>query len=226
MKKFENKKNNYNFYYILLIVIQVIIFMNYYNNKISNIVLDITYEKLLEITTLYIKKDIVPKYIDYNKLMLTMENEKNEIVSIDLNVDYANKILVEIIEKIQNNILELEKGDINNFINSKELKRKNNDLYLEFPLLIYKKGIISYLGPKIPVKIKFYEQVIGNIENKIENYGINNTKINVIMSINLKQRITMPYTIKEKNIQFDSTIGSKIVQGVIPIYYGNLIGNK
>ena len=68
--------------------------------------------------------------------------------------------------------------------------------------------------------------MLEKIENKIENYGINNTKINVIMSINLKQRITMPYTIKDKNIQFDSVIGSKIVQGIIPIYYGNLIGNK
>lgn len=226
MKKNDKKKKNNNFYYVLLIIIQVILFMNYYNTKISNIVFDVTYEKLLEITTLYIKKDIVPKYIDYNKLMLTTKNEKDEVISVDLNVDYANKILAEIIEKIQDNIMKLEKGNIDDFMNNNELKRKDKNLYLEFPLMIYKKGIISYLGPKIPVKIKFYEQVIGNIENKIENYGINNTKINVIMSINLKQRITMPYTIKDKNIQFDSVIGSKIVQGIIPIYYGNLIGNK
>ena len=82
MKKNDKKKKNNNFYYVLLIIIQVILFMNYYNTKISNIVFDVTYEKLLEITTLYIKKDIVPKYIDYNKLMLTTKNEKDEIMSL------------------------------------------------------------------------------------------------------------------------------------------------
>lgn len=221
MKRFKSKKiKNNNSLNIFMIIILSIIMINYYDKRISEKIVDIASSKLEEITTLYIKRDIVPTNIELNKLIDVITNENNEIIYIDIDMDYSRVLLIDIVSKIQNNILLLEKGAIENFDNSNEVKSFKNNLYLEIPLQTYRKGVLlNSIGPKIPIKMSFYEHVLGNIDTKVEEYGINNAIIKVVFDIELEQKIILPYKEEKIKRNYSLVLGSKVIPGKVPSLY-------
>lgn len=229
MKKFKVKKKRkvYIEFVLTLIIILCFLSLKYYNEKISTKIIDISSSKLEEITTLYIKKNIAPINADLSKLVNVTENAKGEILMSDVNYNYAYDIMVEIVKKIQDSILELENGDISSFQNHNELKTHNNNLYLLIPLGMNSRGVLfSALGPKIPIKISFYEHVLGTIETTISEYGINNALVKVNMIIDLEQKLILPYNEKKVCRQYTLELGAKIINGTVPSIYGGSIFQK
>lgn len=224
MKKFRTKNNKTKRVDLIVFIILVffLIFLHYYDIKVNDALIDYSTSKLEEITTLYIKKDIAPSEVELNNLISINLNKNEEITYIDIDMDYAREIMVQIVKKIQDNIFKLEKGEIEDFKNSNELKSKKGILYMEVPLLINEnKSILSSIGPKVPLKLSFYEHVLGNVETQITEYGINNALIDVCMIISLEQKLYLPY--KEEKIirEYSIILGSKIITGKVPSIYGN-----
>lgn len=212
---------------LLFIIFVVILSLNYYNKNISPKILNIALSKLEEITTLYIKKDITPLNADLNRLVKTTQNSNEEIIIVDTDMDYAYDIMIDIIHKIQDNIMLLESGDISYFQNHRELNSYNGNIFLSIPLgLAYNGLLFSNMGPKIPIKISFYEHVLGTVETTITPYGINNALMKVYLTITLEQKLIIPY--KEEKISRDYTLllGSKIITGVVPEVYGGFLKNN
>lgn len=224
MKKFKTKsnKNRRVDLIIIIIIVLILIFLHYYDIRMNKALIDYSASKLEEITTLYIKKDIAPKNVELNNLISVNLNKNEEITYIDIDMDYAREIMVQIVKKIQSNIFRLENGKIEDFNNSNELKSKKGILYMEIPLLINKnKSILSSIGPKVPIKLSFYEHVLGNVETKITEYGINNALINVYMIITLEQKLYLPYKEEKLSRDYSIILGSKIVTGKVPSIYGD-----
>ena len=229
MKRFKFKKKSKFFIdiTIILIIIITILLLILYNKKISPKVIDIASSKLEEITTLYIKRDIIPSNVDLMKLVKVTKNNKDEILMIDTDYDYAYKIMKEIVDKIQKSIHNLEMGNITDFYNHREIETNNNNLYLKVPLGLNSEGtLLSSLGPKIPIKISFYEHVLGTIETKIEGYGINNSLLKVEMIIDLDQKLILPYKEKMLNKSYKLELGSKVIIGTVPNIYGGSLLQK
>ncbi len=80
--------------------------------------------------------------------------------------------------------------------------------------------LINNLGPKIPVKINFYEHAFGNIEVELEDYGINNAILKIFLEVTLEQKIYIPYKEEKLNKTFRLLIGSKVITGTVPSIYG------
>ena len=207
---------------MLIIVAFLLIFLHYYDLKINSGLIDYASSKIEEITTLYIKKDIAPKGVELNNLINVNLNNKEEITYVDIDMDYARELMIDIVGKIQDNIFKLEKGNIDDFINYNELKTNKGILYIEAPLFLNKKkNIISSIGPKVPIKLSFYEHVLGNVETKVTEYGINNALINVYMIITLEQKLYMPYREEKISKDYSIVLGSKIITGKVPSIYGD-----
>ena len=212
---------------LCLVMFLVFFLMFNYNKKISPKIVDIASSKLEEITTLYIKKNIIPVNADLNKLINVTKNKNDEILMTDINYNYSYELMSEIVKKIQDSIFLLEQGNIKNFSNSRELKSFKNNLYLLIPLGMSSNGtLFSSLGPKIPVKVSFYEHVLGTIETTVQNYGINNAMIKVTLIIDLEQKMIVPYDIKKKNAQYKLELGSKLINGTVPNIYGGSLFQK
>lgn len=223
MKKFKTKRNKQKSIEVVFVLILLFLFalFYYYNKNISYKVINIAEEKLEEISILYIKKDIVPKKVVLNDLLKINMNQDGEITYVDVDMDYARELMVEIVENIQNNIFELEKGNISGFENSNELKSYKGNLYISVPLLLGEEGVlIQQLGPKVPIRLSFYEHALGNVDTTITEYGINNALIKVNLEIELEQKIILPYTEKTYKRTFSLVLGSKIVNGKVPSFYG------
>lgn len=219
MKRFKTKsvKAKHNEFLILLIIIIILLFLKFYNKNITKKIIDIASTKIEEVTNLYIKNNIVPESVNIEKLININKNAKGEILYVDIDTNYANQIMVSVIKKIQNNIFELN-------INDSLLKKHEGNAYLKIPLFLADDGaLINNLGPKIPVKLNFYEHAFGNIEVELLDYGINNAMIKVYLEVMLEQKIYIPYKEEKLNKKFSLLIGSKIITGTVPNIYGGAI---
>lgn len=146
---------------------------------------------------------------------------------VDVDYNYAYDIMYDIVKKIQSSILELENGNISNFQNHKELQAYKKNLYLSIPLGLSDNGVLfSSIGPKIPIKISFYEHVLGTIETSISEYGINNALLKVTLTIDLEQKLILPYKAQKVYNQYKLELGSKVINGSIPNIYGGSIFQK
>ena len=229
MRRFKTKKKK-NIYinFILISIFLICVFLlNNYNKKISPKIIDVASTKLEEITTLYIKNNIAPITADLSKLIKITQNSKEEILMVDVDYNYAYDIMYDIVKKIQSSILELENGNISNFQNHKELQAYKKKLYLSIPLGLSDDGVLfSSIGPKIPIKISFYEHVLGTIETSISEYGINNALLKVTLTIDLEQKLILPYKSQKVYNQYTLELGSKVINGSIPNIYGGSIFQK
>lgn len=223
MKRFKTKNIKKERIDLLIFIVAIItvIFLHYYNKNISPKVLELGKDKIGEITTIYIKNDIMPKQTDLNRL-IKVNTFDGEIKDVDIDMDYANVVMDEVVEKIENNITKLESGDISTFKNANELKSYNNNLFIKIPLGLSFDGLLfSNLGPKIPVKISFYEHVLGNVDVELSEYGINNALLKVYMIVSLEQKITIPYSKEKVNQDYKLLLGSKVINGTVPSIYGS-----
>lgn len=224
MKKFKTKtrKKKKPELYIIIIVLLTIGIINYYNKNISDKIINIASVKLEQVSLYYIKKDIAPTNVNLNDLFNVNLNSKEEITFIDIDTDYARELMVEIVEKIQENIYALERGNVSDDMNLKELKTKDGNIYLLIPLMLSSDGVLTQsIGPKVPVKLSFYEYVFGNIDIEVVEYGINNALVKIYLTISLEQKIILPYKEEKYMRDLSIIIGSKIITGKVPSIYGD-----
>lgn len=227
MKRFKCKKiNQHHVDFILVVIIIVtLIMLHFYNRNISPKIIDIAVSKTDEINTLLIKRDILPSTNIDDLLHITL-NSKEEIIFIETDYNEAYRIMKEVVSKIQNNLLRLERGEIEEFSNNRELHSYNNNLYLLIPLGYSLPGVLfSSIGPKIPIMISMYEHVLGNVETEVVDYGINNALLNVTLTITLEQKIIMPYKEEKITRDYKMVLGSKVINGKVPSIYNGSYKN-
>ena len=160
---------------------------------------------------------------DNNMLYIT-KNKDNEIQMIDFDSSKVNKMLISITQSVLDN---LNKMDINKNNASFEKITLNEKLIYEIPLGVISNNIfLSNFGPKIPVKLNIIGDVVSNIKSDIKEYGINNALIQISISINITEKIIIPFMSDTINVKTDIPISLKIMQGYIPSYYGGFFSKN
>ena len=117
-------------------------------NKVTNIVVNRTVEK------------IVGENLNIEDLYIINKDSNNSINMVDFNTITVNQLLTKIINEIQNNLQNIERGNLDQ-INIDELGLENyNKANLEKGVIyriptgiIFDNTLLSNLGPTIPVKI-------------------------------------------------------------------------
>lgn len=224
MKRFKSRKNKSNIIlnYIILNIIILNSLLIYYDKKISDKIIDIAGSKLEEISTQIIKKDIVPDNVVLNNLITIEMNKNQEILGVNIDMDYSRELMVDVVQNIQKNIDLIESGKFNTNELIKGLKVYKNNTYIEVPLMLYKNGVMMQnLGPLIPLEVDFYEYVLGNVEIEINEYGINNALMKVYLEVELEQKIYIPYKEEKFKRKYSLLLGSKVIVGKVPSFYGD-----
>lgn len=142
---------------------------------------------------------------EYNNIIEIEKNEKEEITNINFNNSKINKILTKSSDKIMS------------------LINKNNEKIYKIPFgFISDNHLIQNIGPNIPYAVN----ILGNLNNNtyinIKEYGINNSIIEVILKVEIEYQIMLAFTKETKKISKEIILESKIIQGNIPSYYGNV----
>ncbi len=158
-------------------------------------------------------------------LFTITKNTNNEIELLDYNTQEVNRILKIINQTIQKKLINLEEGNIEDFIISDSFKRGKfkaikSGVICEIPLGTLKKNpLYSNFGPSIPIKMSFLGSINSNINTKITPYGFNSLVLEVSINVEIEEIITMPTSSKINKIKVTEPLTLKVIQGIIPEYY-------
>ena len=152
-------------------------------------------------------------------------NDKNdEIKAIDFNTPKINEYLTKATKSIQEDIQNIEKGNINKI--DKDITKKYNKKDLKKGIIyslnagiITNSPLLENLGPKIPIKINLIGDVISYISADVEDYGINNSMVRVYINLKVTEEIMIPFYGKEINMEAKVPIAIKLITGKLPEYY-------
>lgn len=232
IKGFTNKL----FLIIALLLIGLILTFKYINTRVSPVISDYAKMEAKILSTYIINKSIarnISGIINTDELFLITKNANNEINTIDFNPIIVNKALTEITKYIHEDLTALERGEVdklelptNNYYSNS--KKRNKGIIFEIPSgVVFNNAILSNIGPKVPVKISFIGDILSSINTKVTNYGINNALVEINLHIKVTEKVILPVSINELEIELSIPIAIKLVQGNVPSYYLNgLMGNS
>lgn len=230
MKRMRLKKrkkiNNLNIVLIIgiIVIICVIYVLKIFSEKALPIFINYSEVEVKRIATLVINNTLMNEVgasVTFNDLFITNEDEKGNIISMDVNSAKANQLLLNANNVLEKNFRYLENGQIDKLkVNGLDIENNKKGVIYELPSgIIFNNIFLNNLFPKIPVKLNLVGTVFSKLITDVQSYGINNAifKVNIYVSSEIK--VVLPFA--SKNIQIESTIPIiiKIIEGDVPSYY-------
>lgn len=224
MKRFYKKRRNFklNKYIILIFFVFFfnIVLFNIFGNNLSDNISNMTKVKIEDISKYYMNS-VIKKYLNVdtsNYIKINLVN--NNIMSIDIDNNASNELLKNIIDDLEIVVRDIEYGRINDYENSEFLYGDNGIILLVSIGTSLNNTLLYDIGPKIPVKISFLENVDAYVDVSVEDYGINNSLIKLYINIRMEQLIEMPIDKEKTLIEYKFLVASKLVNGKVPEFYG------
>lgn len=207
----------------IIIIIVIILILTYgllkiFSEKSKTILMEYAKNKSIEISTLIInesmKETIVSENI--NDILKITKNQNNEIIEVSFDNVVTNKILQNLNASLLKNTLKLEENN-----------GSYKSIIYNVPFnVLSEKTVLIGIGPKIPFKLEIISSSNNNITTNVKEYGINNSLIELLLEIELNVQIILPFVSERTVIKKNIPIGTKIIQGKIPEYYGGMISAR
>lgn len=192
--------------------------------------MDKTLKPYIDIEVERLTNNIVLKSIhksldkDYN---FKLEDNKSQNIYYD--TKKLNKIKNSITNDIQDTLINLDNGNINDFFISEKLKKSRfkkvkNGIICDVSIdSIQNFSLFANVSPTIPIKLIFSDQLNSDIDVDIKEYGINNVIIQVYLIVTVKEQVIMPLSSKRSSIVIKEPISIDIIRGKIPEYYNSYL---
>ncbi len=215
---------------ILLILFLTITFLFNFNKKVTPKLLNVaeaSIDKLNEDILMNYKVSDVYKKVDLNNIINIEKNSKEEIIDIDFNLENVYEVLSLMLNYLQEklNNVDVRKQILRYY--SDDLSSSLDDIVLNIPMGVASDGIyLVNLGPKIPVKVSYVGYFSGKIRLEVKSYGINNSLISIYIDSNISNEFILPSLEEKINHTYSILLISKVIQGIVPKYYGGYINEK
>lgn len=215
---------------LTLVIILSFIFIKYYSNKAYPVLKSYAEAETKKLTILIINKAITKKLynIDVEDLIKVTYNKDGEIILIDFDTKRTSQILSTITSLVELNLRAVEEGKIDmlelpeNSLSNYNMELLSKQIICEIPFgLTTGSNLLANIGPKIPVKMSLLGDVSTSFSTKVEEYGINNALLKLLINITVNTKVILPISTEELTIEASIPIGMKVVQGKIPNYYLN-----
>ena len=213
----------------MIFFLAVILFFGF-NKKITPNLIAIaesSINKLNESILLQYRVSDLYKKIELEDLIKITKNSNEEIIAVDFKLEEAYEALSVITNYLQDSLAsERVRNEILTHYNE-DLSSSLDSIILSIPMGVMSKGIyLANLGPRIPVKVNYMGYVGTNIRIKLEDYGINNVLIFLYIDCDITNEFIIPATRKTISHNYSILIASKVIQGIVPKYYGGSMETK
>lgn len=219
LRRYNFKKKYGYFIVIFLIIFNVVVTFSYYSTNLSEKMLD-TFKKsvnniIINIVNGKSALNII-KNADINDLItIEYNNEHNKILDVNYNLENAYDVMIEFKNFINSDI-----QNLNELYFPPNVRKIKDNIAIQLPLFsISDKALISNLGPKINAKVILIKSVYGSVNTKIRSYGINTSKVELYMNIDITSDVIIPYKNASIINNFEILIASKVIQGEVPSLY-------
>lgn len=230
MKEFKRKRNNRNTINLLMFVVFFCIILialflfNSYSKTVTKDAKIVIQEKLDKIIYQFFTDLITDDVINLESagnLLEINKSSKEEIVSVDYNLEKTYKILTDTSNILKNALNNLENGQIDVSLYDRYLENGKYGLILNVPFFIGSNNIfLNNLGPMIPVQINFNGTLLTNIKTKVTDYGFNNALLEIYIIVEMEKLIITPVVKDSEKFYYDILIGAVVINGSVPKFYG------
>lgn len=167
--------------------------------------------------------------IDINDVIEIVPNENNQTGTpiAKFNTETINRIRAEITSLAQKNLKQAEKGNMEalSYLPDVELIEadyETDGITFAVPLgQVTNNTLLGNLGPKIPVKFNMIGDVRSNIKTIVEEKGINNTWVEVLIHIEVNVQVIIPFATEVTTVQQDIPVGMGLIPGEVPQFYNS-----
>ena len=225
------KKKNLFFILLLVTIISIFSLLFYISKKIEPILLETAEFEVNKFSTIIVNKaisQVLEDKINTDNIFEMSKNKNDEIQTIDFNPVIVNQILSVATTVVQSNLKLLESGELESIgvydmdLSENRINDLEKGIIMRIPMgVVSNNSLFSNLGPKIPIRLHYLGDVNSNITTNISQYGINNAMIEVGIHIEMTAQIILPLMTKKKVLDYNIPVVIKIVQGIVPSYYGN-----
>lgn len=230
IKKYNIKKRNVYLLIVIIIFFTTFLIYKNFSNNIDRKILRMIHDKLDIINTTVVSRAINSEFlsnINIDDILIVNKNKNEEIILIDFNMNNSYKILRKVLGNLEDSILRLQAGDIEQIFYEDDDVLSKNGLIIRFPLgMLSKYTFINNLGPRIPLKIQLGGSAVAGFDTKITDYGLNNSLIQVFIKCNLNEQVYLPLEVKKVSFEYEFLIAVKIIQGKVPTYYGGALNTR
>ena len=198
--------------------------LEYIDNHITSILRPYMNNEVERLTNNVVNK-AVREIISEKKFSFIKENnELNDIKSYSYDAVLLTKIKDEVTEYVQEILINMEDGELDKYfipkrLQTKRFKKVHNGIICDVTIgSIRGSTIFANIGPTIPIKLSFLGQISSDIDVDIKEYGINNVLVKIILVLNIKEQISMPFSSERVEIIVQEPISIDLLQGNIPYY--------
>ena len=220
MNKFKSHKK-YNFTRVVFLIIPIFTFLFLFmiTNKFSKNLVEVTQmmvkENLTNSLSNNFKLSILEKY-DIDNLIEVKYESNNELSDVTFKMNDAYNLASEICNELVINGFTYESNLIN------IIEENDHDIIVGIPTFYYLENpILSNIGPTFIVKLNYIRDFLYEIKVIVKTYGINSLHVELYLNLKISSRIYF-YSSKDISNDFNILISSKIINGKIPSFYGNV----
>ena len=216
---------------LILVSLLLMVFLSIY---VINMRLMPTYLDYAEVQTQKVASYVVSKAInsktssvlDVNDVIVDLPTQSDDMITTKFNTQIINQVRAETTSLVKEYLEQAENGDLSNLPNLENVeydvgKMEAGDGIVFFVPLSQALNIpiIGNLGPKIPIRFHIIGNVQSDIESSIEEFGINNAKVEVNLMIQVNVQIIIPFASKSASVQQVIPIAMGLVRGTVPHIY-------
>lgn len=190
-----------------------------------------TYAKaqITNIATLIIKEGIAQsELVQFNidDAIHFKENDNGLVSSIIVNTPVLNRLLVSTTQEIEKRLLLAESGDLSELGLDEIYGGPYEDgVLMNIPwAAAFNLSLFHDIGPSFPVTVKLNGSAVSDIVTEVKEYGINNALLEILLKVDVKLEVLLPFKSDEVQVSVKTPIILKMITGQIPEYY--YIGNS
>ncbi len=166
-----------------------------------------------------------------NDALKDEELKKNDNLTINGNnfvfdTDQMVKKQQEIVNIVQQNMLEMEKGNISEAALltdvqfDKEKTANQEGIVYSIPIgQATNNALLGNLGPNVPIKFNVVGSVKSDLKTKMEDVGINYVVVKAYVELTVDIQIIIPFATKVTSVKQDILIAMAGFEGEVPQYY-------
>ena len=219
---------------LFFVVIMSIFFLFFIDSRLHVILQQYVDVEVERLTTNIVNKAIHNEMASYpyQDLLIVKQSKNGTIEKIAYDTYKMNQIKNEITVSIQDLLMHLDNGIIDEFFITDRLKTGrfkgiSNGIICDVSIgSIRNSSLFANVGPSIPIKLIFSSQISSDIDLKVKEYGINNALIETFLVVYIKEQVIMPISSKQKTIVFREPIAIDIIKGKVPDYYTGIAKKK
>ena len=212
---------------VLLLLIGVIsLSVSYLGKLIEKKISKYVYDEVNKTSKMLIRDILNEKFIsnlDLDSLFVVEKNSLGEIVLIDFDVTKVNMILGLVSDEVVKRFKDFNSGDsFDSYYSSNLIRKYDNGVMLSVPLgLIFSNPILTNIGPRIPIKLRFSGEVEADVVTSIKQYGINSVLLEMGIEIVVKEKVAFPFSSEQIDVFLNLPLVIELISGKVPENYLN-----